>query len=169
MKNNGKTRYIYHNYDGSHEPATEEEYQAFYKYASNYRRTQQRNCLCVCPKERWMFCDTDCDYCPYRKHAETLSLNYSISDDQGNEVSWLDQLPGGAALLDDLVADTEEMQRLLSRIKELMPEALNIGSLRLDGLSEDAIADEIGIGRKTYAYRLKKLKSALETEFPEFF
>lgn len=124
MKNNGKTRYIYHNYDGSHEPATEEEYQAFYKYASNYRRTQQRNCLCVCPKERWMFCDTDCDYCPYRKHAETLSLNYSISDDQGNEVSWLDQLPGGAALLDDLVADTEEMQRLLSRIKELMPEAL---------------------------------------------
>ena len=32
-----------------------------------------------------------------------------------------------------------------------------------------AIAAEIGVGRKTYAYRLKKLKAALESEFPEFF
>lgn len=169
MKINDKTRYIYHTNDGSREYVTEEDYQAFYKYASNYRRTQQRNGLCVCPRDKWMFCDCDCDYCEYCKHPDTLSLDYTDSDNDGNEISWLDQLQDESELLEDIVDGTEQMQKLMSRIEELMPEALGIGHRRLDGMSEDAIAEEIGIGRKTFAYRIKKLKATLELEFPEFF
>jgi len=50
-----------------------------------------------------------------------------------------------------------------------MPEAIKIGELRLEGLTEDAIGERLGIGRKTYAYRLKKVKAVLEKEFPDIF
>ena len=46
---------------------------------------------------------------------------------------------------------------------------IKIGEMRLEGLSEDAIGERIGIGRKTYAYRLKKVKAVLEKEFPDIF
>lgn len=50
-----------------------------------------------------------------------------------------------------------------------MPQALEIGQLRQQGLTERQIEERIGIGRKTYAYRLKKVKEILEKEFPEIF
>ena len=59
-------------------------------------------------------------------------------------------------------------QRILMRIKEIMPEAIEIGKLRLQGLSEDEIETRIGIGRKTYAYRLKVLGEVISEEFTEY-
>ena len=50
-----------------------------------------------------------------------------------------------------------------------MPQVIEIGVLRQKGLSEDAIAEQIGVGRKTYAYRIKKVAEILKKEFPEFF
>ena len=40
---------------------------------------------------------------------------------------------------------------------------------REQGLTEDAIAEQIGTGRKTYAYRIKKAAETLKKEFPDFF
>jgi len=169
MKNREETKYIYHNRDGSHEPVTEDEFNDFYHYASNFRRTQQRNGLCCCKRDKWMLCDTDCAYCPFQMHNETLSLDYTVADDEGNERSWLEQISGEGDLLEDIIGSADEVRRALLRIEELMPEALVIGRCRLEGMSEEAIAEEIGIGRKTFAYRLKKLKSAIEEDFPEIF
>lgn len=61
------------------------------------------------------------------------------------------------------------MKALYARLTDLMPEAIKIGELRLEGLTEDAIGERIGIGRKTFSYRLKKVKAVLEKEFPDIF
>ena len=50
-----------------------------------------------------------------------------------------------------------------------MPQAIEIGKLRQQGLTERQIEAEIGVGRKTYAYRLKKVREILAKEFPEIF
>ena len=81
----------------------------------------------------------------------------------------MDLLEDPSPLISDIVADTERLTQLFLKLNELMPQAIEIGKLREQGLSEDAIAERIGVGRKTYAYRLKKVKSILEEEFSEFF
>ena len=54
-------------------------------------------------------------------------------------------------------------------MNELMPEAVEIGKLRQQGLSDSAIADALGIKRTTFLSRLKKAKILLEAAFPDFF
>ena len=59
------------------------------------------------------------------------------------------------------------LTQLLKRLQELMPEAIQIGKLREDGLSDEAIADIIGIKRTTFRSRLEKAREKLCEEFPE--
>ena len=62
----------------------------------------------------------------------------------------------------------EECARLRKRIEELMPLAITIGELRLEGLSDSAISERIGVPRTTFLSQLKKLKDALRDDFPEW-
>ena len=91
------------------------------------------------------------------------------SDVDGEEHSFYETLEDPSPLFSDILADTERLKELFLKLETLMPEAIEIGKLREYGLSDEAIAERIGIGRKTYAYRLKKVKKVLEEEFPEFF
>ena len=50
-----------------------------------------------------------------------------------------------------------------------MPEAADIGKLRMQGLSDEAIAKSIGIPRTTFLSRIKTAKKQLEKEYPDFF
>ena len=50
-----------------------------------------------------------------------------------------------------------------------MPEAEEIGRLRMNDLSDEAIADIIGIKRTTFRSRLAKAKVILAEEYPDFF
>ena len=58
---------------------------------------------------------------------------------------------------------------LFDRLNDLMPEAVRIGKLRQQGLSDEAIAKVIGIKRTTFLSRLKKAKEQLAAEFPDRF
>ena len=50
-----------------------------------------------------------------------------------------------------------------------MPEAQDIGKLRQKGLTDEAIAEVIGIKRTTFRSRLAKAKKQLAAEFPDRF
>jgi len=110
----------------------------------------------------------DCTTCPFYRNPHN-SLDYTFTDLDGEEHSFYETIEDPSPLVEDIIADGERLKELFLRINTLMPEAVTIGKLREEGLSEDAIAERIGIGRKTYAYRIKKLKSILEEEFSEFF
>ena len=71
--------------------------------------------------------------------------------------------------MDELVADVDQMQQLLDQIRAIMPEAIELGRMRMDGQSDAVIAEALGIPRTTLLYRLKKLRKALDSEMSEIF
>ena len=50
-----------------------------------------------------------------------------------------------------------------------MPEAAEIGQLRLQGLKDDDIADIIGVKRTTFRSRIEKARAKLREEYGEDF
>ena len=174
MTNQDKQYYIYIRSTKQRVPCTKEQFDDYYRDINAYRRTQMNHGRCVCPPSKWLTCDIDCCGCPYSTLGDISSLDANRIDSEGEEMSWLDHLQETMPDLqtpdcDEITVETEYMRAILSRLCEIMPQALEIGRLRQMGLSEDAIAAEIGTGRKTYAYRIKKAAEILKTEFPEFF
>ena len=169
MENNEKRYTIYIRSTKESIPVSKEEFDDYYHDINIYRIRQQRHGRCVCPASKRLTCDMDCLTCPFHRAGDTRSLDYTDTDAEGNETAWVDEIQDNSLLIEEIIADVSEMRALYSRLTELMPEAITIGELRLDGLSEDAIGETIGVGRKTYAYRLKKVKTILEKEFPDIF
>ena len=148
-------------------PVTKEEFDDYYRGINAFRRTQMNRGCCVCPKSKWLDCDMDCQTCSFYR-CGMLSLDYKCEIEEESEKDPEEILPDGTDF-EELLTNAAALSDVFKRVAELMPEAIEIGNLRLDGLSEDAISDRIGIGRKTYAYRLKKLGEVIKAEFPEFF
>lgn len=174
MKTNDKQYRIYIRSTKQWVPCTKEQFDDYYRDINAYRRTQMNHGRCVCPPSKRLMCDMDCWTCPYRTSGDLSSLDSGRIDDEGDEMNWLDHLQEEMPDLqtpsnEDIVTDALYMRQLLARLNEVMPQALEIGRLRQMGLSEDSIAEEIGTGRKTYAYRIKKAAELLKKEFPEFF
>ena len=66
-------------------------------------------------------------------------LDDSRVDDEGNEMTWLDHLQEKMPDLqspsfDDTFAEQSEMQTIIARLNEIMPQAIIIGQLREQGL-----------------------------------
>ena len=168
MTTNEKQYYIYLRATKERIPVTKEEFDSFYRDINAYRQKQQYHGRCVCPKSKILDCDMDCATCPFVRAGDNLSLDYTVTDEDGSEKSWVDDLEDPAPLVEDTVAKKMQLDQILHRINELMPQAIQIGQLRQLGYTDEAIATEIGVGRKTFAYRLKKLKATLASEFPEY-
>lgn len=169
MTTNDKQYYIYIRSLKERIPVTKEDFDNYYRDINAYRQKEQYHGRCCCPKAKILDCDMDCATCPFHRAGDNLSLDFTITDEDGNQKSWIDDLEDPLPRVEDMVTDGIRFQQLLGRINELMPQAILIGQLRQLGYTEESIAAEIGVGRKTFAYRLKKLKTTIETEFPEFF
>lgn len=68
-------------------------YTNYYRDINTYRKRQQEHGRCVCPASKRYLCDMDCMTCPYAKAGNQLSLDNTVSDGEGNEKSWLDDMP----------------------------------------------------------------------------
>lgn len=169
MKTNEKQHYIYICFTKERIPVTEQQFKDYYREIDSFRKKQQRHGCCICPTARRLDCDMDCESCSYSKAGDSLSLDHTVSDAGGNQKSWVDSLVDPGQPVDELVADGIRMKQLFQKMNTLMPQAMKIGALRQQGYSDEAIAKEIGIPRKTFNDRLKRAKKTLENEFPEFF
>ena len=149
-------------------PCTKEEFDNYYHDIDLFRQKQQYHGLCVCPQRKRLDCDMDCATCPFRRTG-TLSLDDTIKDEDGEETAWLNTIPDDAPLFADILADQEHVGELFKRLNEIMPLALEIGRLRLQGMSDTDTATEIGVHRNTFASRIKKAESILKKEFPDLF
>ena len=174
MTTNEKQYYIYLRATKERVYVTKEQFDEFYRDINAYRRTQQNHGRCVCPPSKRLYCDMDCFSCPYHTPGDMSSLDSSLTYDDGDEKDWLEhlqekrpdlQIPSPA----DYVSDVIYMRQILNRLCEIMPQAIEIGRLREKGLSDTAIAGEIGIPRKPFTDRIKKAMNILKNEFPEYF
>lgn len=148
---------------------SEEYYRDHTRYHDALRKRQQSHGQCVCPKSKFWLCDGDCLTCEFRRAGDMLSLDYTVENEDGNACSPLDNLADPAPSIEEIICDKAELDQLFARLNELMPEAVEIGRLRQDGLSDEAIAEMIGIKRTTFLSRLKKAKEQLAAEFPDHF
>ncbi len=174
MSNNAKQYFIYLRSSNLRVECSEEQFKSYYKEVDSYRRTQMNHGQCICPRSKWLTCDMDCLTCKHHTSGKCYSLDNHHTDDEGNEMNWMDQLQEQlpdlrTPSIEENVLDRAEATDILDRLAEVMPMALEIGRLREQGLSDTAISKEIGVPRKTFTDRLKKLRDQMKNEFPEYF
>ena len=165
MTTNDNQYYIYLRSTKEHIPCTKEEFDNYYRDINAYRKNQQRHGRCVCPKSRRLNCDMDCITCPFRRSGDITSLDNRIVNEEDEHTTWLDQLEAPSPLISDIVADIERMTQLFLKLNELRLQAIEIGKLCLQVLSDDAIAECIEAARSTSACTLTFIFAALAATF----
>lgn len=168
-KNTNNVKRIYDKQTKTWFEVAPEQYEEFDRWRTNLRKREQYHHRCMCPRNKWWLCDGMCQDCEFHAPGDTLSLDMPVSNEDGDEVTLLDTLVDPAPTIESVICDKAELDQLFTRLNELMPEAVQIGKLRQDGLSDEAIAEIIGIKRTTFLSRLKKTKEQLTTEFPDRF
>lgn len=167
--NQSKTHRIYLKYTKEWVEVPEEYYREHTRYYDAFRKKAQYHGQCACPKNKFWLCDGDCYFCEFRRAGDMLSLDYESENEDGDSASMLDSTPDSAPLVDEVVCDKATLDQLFDRLSELMPQAEEIGRLRMQNLSDEEIADIIGVKRTTFRSRLSKAKAILAEEYPDVF
>lgn len=165
-KNN--TRRIYIRSQRRWQEVPEEIYQEHIRFHDTYRHSMQDRGLCCCPRNKWWVCDADCLTCEYRSADVIASLDSPIGEED-DDLLLMDTIADDSAAVSELAADRIVLEQLFKRLADLMPEAADIGKLRMQGLSDEAIAKSIGIPRAVFLSRIKAARKQLEKEYPDFF
>ena len=165
-KNN--TRRIYIRSQRRWQEVPEDVYQEHIRFHDTYRHRMQGRGLCCCPRSKWWTCDADCLTCEYRNADVIASLDSPIGEDD-DDLTLMDTIADDSVAVSELATDRIVLEQLFKRLADMMPEAENIGKLRLQGLYDEAIAKKIGITRTTFLSRIKAAKKQLEKEYPDFF
>ena len=139
------------------EPVSKTDYDNYYRDINAYRRRRQDHGRCVCPASKRYLCDMDCCTCRFRKGGDEVSLDYTITDEDGNEKSWLDDLPDDGPSAQSILEERELLDALMSKLNELEPDCRRICELLLQDKSEREIASIMGISQQsTINYKKKK-------------
>ncbi|CAB1254167.1 conserved protein of unknown function [Ruminococcaceae bacterium BL-6] len=144
------------------------DYDNYYRDINTYRRRQQEHGRCVCPASKRYLCDMDCCSCRFHKGGDSFSLDYTITDEEGNEKSWLDDLPDDRPSTQSVMEDRELLGALLHKLDELDPEGRRICELVMEGRSERDCGKEMGIARNTFVYKRDKLFATLADYLKDF-
>lgn len=143
-------------------------YTNYYREINAYRKRQQAHGRCVCPTSKRYIYDLDCLTCPYAKAGDQLSLDNTVSDGDGNEKSWLDDVPDESAAIAEVLQDAELLNALYVKLNELDPEDRLICQLIMEGKSERDCVKEMGLSRNTFVYRSDKLFQKLRSELKDY-
>ena len=145
----------------------EEMYKEHARFYNACRQRNQDRGECVCPREKAWYCDGDCQTCVFHRHGRMISLDSSQEDEDGNICNPVDVLAAQCSDMEEEHCNKEEAAELLERLFRLMPEAKEIGMLRLQGWTDEEIARAIGIKRPTFVKRLKSARDRLALMYPE--
>ena len=168
-ENQSKSNRIYDKQTKTWLEGTPEQFKEYDRWRTRVRKKEQYHHRCMCPRSKWWLCDGMCEDCEFRAAGDILSLDATSTNEEGDEISLLDGIASPESDLNDIILDQILMQQLLKRLAELMPEASEIGQLRLQGLKDEAIADAIGVKRTTFRSRIEKARAALREEYGEDF
>lgn len=166
--NQSKQYRIYIKESKSWVDVNKEFYTNYYRDINAYRKRQQEHGRCVCPASKRYLCDMDCLTCPYAKAGDQLSLDNTISDGDGNEKSWLDDMPDESAAIAEVLEDAELLHALYAKLNELDPEGRLICQLIMEGKSERDCGKKMGLSRNTFVYRRDKLFQKLRSELKDY-
>lgn len=168
MKSNDNQHYIYLRSTRERIPCTEQEFHDYYRDIDAFRKRQQRHGRCVCPTAKRLDCDMDCMTCPFSRAGDSLSLDYTTTNNEGDERSWLDDIPDAFAEVDVKAEEAELLNALHLLLSTLTPEELAICKTIMSDLSERAAATSLNISRKAFVYRKDKVLTHLRNSLKDF-
>ena len=149
-------------------PVSKTDFDNYYRDINAYRRRQQEHGRCVCPASKRYLCDMDCCTCRFHKGGDELSLDYTVTDEDSNEKSWLEDLPDDRPSAQFVMEDRELLDTLLHKLDELDPEGRRICELVMEGRSERDCGKEMGMARNIFVYKRDKLFAALADYLKDF-
>ena len=149
-------------------PVSKTDFDNYYRDVNAYRRRQQEHGRCICPANKRYLCDMDCGCCPFHKCGDELSLDYTITDENGYERSWLEDLPDDAPSIQSVLEYRDLLNALHERLDELDPDGRRICELIMQGGPERAAAEKLGLSRNTYTYRRGKLLALLREALRDY-
>ncbi|HFR4576810.1 TPA: helix-turn-helix transcriptional regulator [Streptococcus suis] len=91
-----------------------------------------------------------------------------MNDGDGNEKSWLDDVPDESAAIAEVLEDAELLNALYAKLNELDPQGRLICQLIMEGKSERDSGKEMGLSRNTFVYRRDKLFQKLRSELKDY-
>lgn len=145
-------------------PVTEEVYRAYYRDIWAIRKRAQNHGQCYCPKSKAWICDGDCGLCEYRTTGDMYSLDFTTSDEDGNERSMLDDLRDDSPDAQSIAEDKELLAALRKKLLELDPDGRRICELLMDGKTERDIASIMGFAsQSSVSHRKRKAFDQLRT------
>lgn len=166
MSTNEKKYIIYLRATNQRIQVSKEDFTNYYRGINAFRIKQQRNGCCNMPRSEWKSCDMNCNKCPYVKYRD-LSLSTNLGYDDDYPITLADSIPDKTTSVENEIVNTAELTAVLERIKELMPQAIEIGKLKMAGYTESQIAEMLGIHKNTFRSRLASVKKKLLAENPE--
>ncbi len=123
-------------------PVSKTDYDNYYRDINAYRRKQQEHGRCNCR---------------FRKGGDELSLDYTVTYEDGNEKSLIDNLPDDSPSAQSILEDRELLDALMCKLNELEPDSRRICELLLQDKSEREIAAIMGISQQsTINYKKRK-------------
>lgn len=136
-------------------------YEQLHREREKIRKQAARGGFCVIPWRKIWYCDGQCDGCPYYKNEE-VSLNMSVGD--SGELTLSDVLTDGIDQ-ESFCVEKIYAQKILECLDEIMPQAREIGLLRMKGMSDRQIALYLGISRTSMYRLLEKAQAMLREKF----
>lgn len=156
-----KTYFIYDRESGEKTPVSKELHDDFYREAGRIRKKEQSRGRCVCPRRCIWKCDGGCAGCEYRAAGDTVSLDRPLTDSEGTLGEFI---PCGGRPMEEVIEDRMLLEALIARLRELDPEAdimIRIWAEHPDGISDRAVARELGRPQRTFADQIKRYRADL--------
>ena len=138
---------------------TKEQYEEYDRERTAFRKRMQDHGNCNCLRRKWWLCDMMCYDCEFHVNG-MLSLDAPEADEN---VCLTDIIPDNSPLLEDTQADRDLLDRLITRLYELDPDAdaLLEQWQKDDKISDRAIARALNYPQRTFADRMKRLRTEL--------
>lgn len=138
-------------------PITEEQFHTIMPPIWKHQRKMKALGMCTCTQQSTWKCDADCELCGFMVsgHVTSLDERYEEADDNSGHAN---NDPAS------IVSNQMLAHQVLTRLKEIFPEALKVGELVQDGLSQREATEKLGISRTLYRYHLAKALRQIEIE-----
>lgn len=104
----------------------------------------------------------------HAKASDQLSLDNTVSNGDGNEKSWLDDMPDESAAIAEVLEDAELLHALYVKLNELDPEGRLICQLIMQGKSERDCGKKMSLSRNTFVYCRDNLFQKLRSELKDY-
>lgn len=163
MTNKDKQNKIYNKESSTWVEVSPDEFKKYNRWCTALRKREQYWKRCSCKRNKWWLCDgncLDCEFC-IKKEA---SLDKPLPNGKG---TLSDYISDNTPTPEEIVSDRDLLNCLISRLREIDPEADRIIQIWIDhpeSISDRKVAKILGRKQRTFADEMKKFRD----EFKEY-